>query len=55
MDKDLVEYFIQSTDKRFDKIERKIDDLSNFKWKLIGGASAISTIITLVVKIFFEK
>ena len=62
MEKDLVDYFIKSTDskfekvdERFDKVEAKLDDLSNFKWKLIGGASAISTLVTLIVKIFFEK
>lgn len=57
MDKnELLAYFIETTNTRFDKIEarfdkidEKLDDLSGFRWKIIGSSITVNTIITLVV------
>lgn len=45
--KDLIDYFIAHSDARFDKIEQKVDDLLSFKWKLLGLATASSTLISV--------
>ena len=54
MDKDFVEYFIEKTDARFDKIEKKIDKLLQFKWQIIGGAGAMSLLITILLQVFIK-
>ena len=54
MDKELMEYFIEKTDERFDKLEYKIDKILEFKWQIIGGAVGISGLIGLVVNLFFN-
>lgn len=43
--------FKESTEKRLDAIEAKVDELKAFKWKVIGGAAAIGFIIGLVFKV----
>lgn len=52
--KDLLEYFIKTTDARFDKIDKKLDDLNSWKFKIIGGSIAISFIITIFIKMIFN-
>jgi len=44
MSKELVDYFIKATDKRFIKLETKIDQLLEFKWKVYGMALACGVI-----------
>ena len=60
-DKDLVEYFIEQTNYRFEKLEKSInllrDDLislKHYKWFLMGIATGISTLITGGYHIFFK-
>ena len=58
MDRNLIEYFIQKTDERFDKVEKKLDEVLKFKWQIVGGSVVMSFLITLafhVCMIFFER
>lgn len=43
--------FKKATEKRLDKIERKVDALNHFKWRLVGGASAASGFVIFVFKV----
>jgi hypothetical protein len=54
--KHITDYFIQVThakfedlDKRFDRVDTKLDELIGFRWMLVGMATAISAIISTVV------
>lgn len=51
-DKNLLEYYIQHADKRFDSLDKKIDILMAFRWKIMGAVVAISGIISLGFQIF---
>lgn len=51
MDKDLVDYFIDQTNDRFDKLDRKVDQLLGFKAKIIGGSVILSLLLTFSVQI----
>jgi hypothetical protein len=46
---DLLKYFVQKTDDRFDVIDKKLDKLISFRLMLIGGAAVISAIISIFV------
>ena len=50
MDERLVNYFIEETNKKFDRLETKIDMLLQFKWQIIGGSVAFSAFITLAIQ-----
>lgn len=47
--KDLVEYFIARTDKRFDELGAKVDKLTEFKAFLLGSSFAISAITSTII------
>lgn len=49
MDKELVDYFIGETNKKFERIEKRLEELTAFKWKLAGQTTLVSALITLVV------
>lgn len=49
--KELVDYFIQETNDKFDKLEQKVDQLLEFKWKIIGGSVGLSVFITLIFQV----
>ena len=36
MDKELIKYFMDETNKRFDKLDGKVDQLLRFKWQAVG-------------------
>jgi tetrahydromethanopterin S-methyltransferase subunit G len=55
VDKSLIEYFIEHTDERFEKLERKIDTVVAFRWQIIGGSVVISTLFSLVIAVYFGK
>lgn len=42
-------YFQKRTDERLASIETKIDQLLEFKFKLLGSSAAISAVVSLVV------
>lgn len=48
---DLVKYFINHTDSRFDRLEKKVERLLNFRWMLIGAASAASVVVSVVFEV----
>lgn len=52
---DLIKYFIKHTDERFSEIERKIDGLISFKWKLIGAAGVLSFIISILFEVVMVR
>lgn len=50
---DLLKYFMKHTDTRFDSLERKIEALNVFKWKVIGagiGTGALAAFVFEVAK-----
>lgn len=49
MDKSLVEYFINETNAKFEKLESKVDDLLRFKWQIIGGSLFMSVFVTVAI------
>lgn len=58
MDKGLIDYFIQETNKKFDKVEAdmrsidsKVDQLLEFKWQIIGGSVILSLVVTLIIQL----
>lgn len=58
---DLLERIVHETDRRFDrvhdrfdKIEHKLDTVLKFKWQIIGGATALSTVIGLALQFYFK-
>lgn len=54
MSKELMDYFIQRTDKRFDRIEKKMDELLKFKWRIAGGIAFVSFLVTIGVQFVFK-
>lgn len=57
--KSVLEYFMDVTgekfstiEKRFDRIDEKLEQLIGLRWMLIGGSAAISAIIGFVVAAF---
>lgn len=46
-----IEYFITESNKRFDKIDGKLDQLISFRLMLMGGAFTISIICTVIMNI----
>jgi hypothetical protein len=51
----LVEYFIEQTNDRLERMEDKMDKLLAFKWQIIGGSVAISALVGLVGQVFMSK
>lgn len=43
---DLVKYFIEHTNDRFDQLEKKVDRLISFRAALVAGAGVISVIVS---------
>lgn len=54
MDKELLEYFISRTDKRFDQLERKLDTLLKFKWQIISGATVVSGLVAIAIQFIMK-
>lgn len=51
MENDLLDYFIEHTDERFNKLEQKLDELIEFRYQIIGGSAVVAGIISLVMTI----
>lgn len=49
--KDLIDYYIEHSDKRFDALEKKVDKVLSFRWMLIGAASGVSFVVSIVFKV----
>lgn len=54
MQEDLLNYFIEQTNKRFDKVEEKLDQLITFRLMLLGGAVTLSAVVSFLVTIFLK-
>lgn len=53
MDKELIDYFIERTDLRFDKVDKKLEKLVAFRWQIIGGSTVLSIIFGIGVQFVF--
>lgn len=49
---DKLDYFIEKTDERLDRMENKLNKLLDFRWQLIGGATTISLIVSAAFAAF---
>ena len=56
--KELLDYYIEHTDKRFEKlgddfreIHIKLDDILKFRWMLLGAALAISGTVSVLFEV----
>lgn len=54
--RDLIEYFIiqtnkkfESLDQKFDQIDLKLETLLKFKWQIVGGSVVMSTLFSMVI------
>lgn len=59
--KELIDYFISETNKkfdaqnvRFDSVDEKLSQLIGFRSTLIGGAIAVSAIVSFVIELIFK-
>lgn len=48
---DLLKYYVDRSDKRFDALEEKVDRLLALRWMLIGAASGASVIVTVLIEV----
>jgi len=46
---DKINYFIDKTDDRLQRIEAKLDEVIKFKWQILGGAAVVSFIVSTIV------
>jgi hypothetical protein len=53
--KELVQYFINETNKKFERLEEKVDLLISFKWQLVGGSVVLSLFASVAVHVFFNR
>lgn len=51
MDEKLLQYFIEQTNDRLNKIDANIEKLLAFRFKLIGAVITVSFIISLAVSL----
>lgn len=59
MNEDLLKYYVNHADERFDKIEKrfdrieqKIDQLEEYKWKLTGGTMVLIFVLEFAIFIW---
>jgi len=49
--KELLDYYIEHTDKRFESIHAKLDEILKFRWMLMGAALAISGTVSVLFEV----
>lgn len=49
-----LEEFQKNSEKRFDQIEKKLDTLNEFKWRLAGGVTVLSLLLTIIIEVLKE-
>lgn len=61
-DKELMNYFMEQTNKRFDMIDRQqesinrsLEKLIGFRYLILGIATALSTTVSIVIAIYFGR
>ena len=50
-DNDLLRYYIEHSDKRFDALDEKIEKLISFRWLLIGASMGISGVVSVAFQV----
>jgi hypothetical protein len=50
-DKNLIDYFINETNQKFEKLEAKVDQILQFKWQIVGGSVVLSVLVTLAIQL----
>lgn len=53
MDEGLVKYFIEETNKKFERLEGKVDQILKFKWQIIGGSLVVSVVCSLAISLAY--
>jgi hypothetical protein len=53
MNDQLFQYFVDQTNERLARIEKKQDELLEFKWKAAGVLAACNFLVLAVIKIVF--
>lgn len=48
---ELVRYFIEETNKKFERLEEKVDILLEFKWQILGGSMVLSALVTIAIQV----
>lgn len=51
-DRELIDYFIEHTDRRFDEIKHQLEELKAFRWLTVGGTLAAGSILSILISIF---
>mgnify|MGYP001432744602 CR=1 FL=1 len=54
MSQEKLDYFISRTDQRLRDMDSKMDKLIGFRWMLLGIASALSAIVSLIIAIYIK-
>lgn len=49
-----LEEFQRSSERRFNVIEKKLDALNEFKWRMTGGAVILAFVLTGLIRFFSE-
>jgi len=55
MSQDKLDYFIERTDKDLAEMKKDIKHLIGFRMLLLGMASAVSAIVSLVIAVYFKR
>lgn len=48
---DLIRYFMEQANNRFDSIENKVDRLVSFRWLLIGISIGVSGLVSFIAQV----
>jgi len=51
---DKINYFIDKTDDRLQRIEAKLDEVIKFKWQILGGTAVLSFVISSLIALFLK-
>jgi hypothetical protein len=46
-----LQEFKSHTEKRFDRLESKVDSFQQFRWKVAGGLAVLSTLVVAVFEL----
>ena len=55
VDKTLVDYFIKETNKRFEKLEKKIEQSLTYNLLFIGGIVVLNAVVAFGITIFYGR
>lgn len=53
-DPELLKYYMGETNRRLNTIDRKLEQLIGFRWMLMGVSATISTVVGLVIALYFK-